>query len=98
MEIKRVIQYSDLYPEEMGNLPDAQSFIKGLRREDLCIITANMMTRINGMPFFDPALDPKKDEYDFVRFFLSDRDPVFKQDVINRHAVAVRQLPENIKG
>ncbi len=50
------------------------------------------------MPFFDPTLDPRKNEYDFVRFFLSDRDPVFTQDVINRHAVAVRQLPDNIKG
>ena len=74
MKIKRVIQYSDLYPEEVGNLPDAQSFIKGLRREDLCNITANMMTRLNGMPFYDPALDPRKNEYDFVGFFLPNRD------------------------
>lgn len=49
------------------------------------------------MPFFDPALDPRKNEYDFVRFFISDRDPVFAQDIINRHKVAVRQLPDNIK-
>lgn len=98
MELKRVIQYSDIYPETEGNLPDAQSFIKGLRREDLCIITANMMTRLNGMPFFDATLDPRKNEYDFVRFFLSDRDPVFTQDVINRHAAALKRLPENFKG
>ena len=97
MKLKRVIQYSDLYPEESDNLPDAQSFIKGLRREDLCTITANMMTRLNGMPFYDPALDPRKEEYDFVRFFLSVRDPIFTQDVINRHAAAVRRLPESIK-
>lgn len=98
MKLKRVIQYSDLYPEEVGNLPDAQSFIKGLRREDLCNITANMMTRLNGMPFYDPALDPRKNEYDFVGFFLSNRDPVFTQDIIKRHEAAVRQLPENITG
>ena len=97
MKLKRVIQYSDLYPEESGNLPDAQSFIKGLRREYLCNLTANMMKRLNGMPFYDASLDPRKEEYDFVRFFLSVRDPVFTQDVINRHAAAVKRLPESIK-
>ena len=98
MEIKRVIQYSDLYPEQADNLPDAQEFIKGLRREDLCTITANMVSRLSGMPFYDFNFDPRKNEFDFVRFFLSDHDPVFTQDVINRHSVAVKRLPESYKG
>ena len=97
MEIKRVIQYSDLYPEQADNLPDAQVFIKGLKREDLCTLTANMVSRLNGMPFFDNSLDPRNNEYDFVRFYLSDRDPEFTQDVINRHSAAVKRLPENYK-
>lgn len=60
MELQRVIQYRDLFPEEGNNLPDVQSFIRGLRREDLCTITANMMARIAGKPFFDVALDPRR--------------------------------------
>lgn len=98
MKIKRVIQYSDLYPEQADDLPDARIFIKGLKREDLCTLTANMVSRLNGMPFFDNSLDPRKNEYDFVRFFLSDRDPVFTQDVINRHYAAAKRLPESYKG
>jgi hypothetical protein len=98
MEIKRVIQYSDLYPEQADNLPDAQEFIKGLRREDLCTLTANMVSRLSGMPFYDFNFNPRKNEFDFVRFFLSDCDPVFTQDVINRHSAAVKRLPENYKG
>lgn len=98
MEIKRVIQYRDLYPEQADKLPDAKEFIKGLRREDLCNLTANMVSRLSGMPFYDFTLDPRKNEFDFVRFFLSDRDPVFIQDVINRHSAAVKRLPESYKG
>lgn len=79
-------------------MPDARIFIKGLKREDLCTLTANMVSRLSGMPFFDNSLDPRKNEYDFVRFFLSDRDPAFTQDVINRHYVAAKRLPESYKG
>lgn len=91
MILERVIQYSDLYPEEAEILPDARSLMVGLRRKDLCTITANMVQRIVGKPFFDNNLDPREDEYDCVRFFLSGRDPVFLQDVINRYAVARRR-------
>lgn len=98
MKIKRVIQYSDLFPEQANNLPDVRTFIKGLNREDLCTITANMVSRLNGMPFFDNTLDPGNNEYDFVRFFLSDRDIVFTQDIINRHTAAVKRLPINYNG
>lgn len=98
MELKRIIQYSDLFPEDSGNLPDAKSLIKGLTREDLCTITANMVQRLNGMPFFDNNLDPRKEEYDFVRFFLSDKDPVYTQEIIDRHAAAKKRLPANYTG
>lgn len=98
MELKRVIQYSDLYPEEANALPDAQHFIHGIRREALCTLTTNLVTRLNGKPFFDVKLDPNKKEYDFVSFFYSGRDPEFTQDVLNRHAIAVKKLPESING
>ena len=98
MEIKRVIQYSDLYPEQADNLPDAQEFIKRLRREDLCTLTANMVSMHSGMQFYDFNFNPRKNEFDFVRFFLSDRDLVFTQDVINRHSAPVKRLPESYKG
>lgn len=98
MIIQRVIQYDDLYPEQENNLPDVNTFIKGLRREDLCVITANMMMKLAGKPFFDRGLDPGKDEFDFVRFFLSDRDPTFTQDVLKRYDAARRKLPANYNG
>ena len=98
MELKRVIQYSDLFPEQAGNLPDERSLIKGLKRESLCTVTANMVQRLNGMPFFDNNLDPRKDEYDFVRFFLSDNNPVYTQEIIDRHAAAKKRLPANYTG
>ena len=91
MILQRVIQYSDLYPEEAENLPDVRAFLGGLRRKDLCTITANMVQRIVGKPFFDNNLDPREEEYDGVRFFLSSRDPAFVQDVINRYTVARRR-------
>lgn len=97
MELKRVIQYSDLYPEEADNLPKAKDFVKGLRREDLCTITANMVQRLSKMPFLDNNLDPDKGEYDFVRFFLSGRIPEFTQDVLNRHAIARKKLPSTFE-
>lgn len=98
MELQRVIQYSDLFPEEGNNLPDVQSFIRGLRREDLCTITANMMARIAGKPFFDVALDPRRGEFDMLRFFLSDKDSDFTQDIINRYTAAVQSLPTDYHG
>lgn len=96
MELKRIIQYSDLFPEQAGNLPDERSLVKGLKREGLCTITANMVQQLNGMPFFDNSLDPRKEEYDFVRFFLSGKDPSYTQEIVNRHAAAKKTLPANI--
>lgn len=98
MELKRVIQYSDLFPEQVGNYPDERSLIKGLKRESLCTITANMVQRLNGRPFFDNSLDPRREEFDFVRFFLSERDPSYTQEIIDRHAVAKKRLPANYTG
>ena len=98
MELKRVIQYSDLFPEQAGNLPDERSLVKGLKRESLCTITANMVQRLNGMPFFDNSLDPRREEFDFVRFFLSDKDPAYTQEIVNRHAVAKKKIPANFTG
>ena len=97
MKLQRVIQYSDLYPEEADNLPQAKDFVKGLRRGDLCTITANMVQRLSKMPFFDNNIDSGKGEYDFVRFFLSGRIPEFTQDVINRHAIAKKKLPSTFE-
>ena len=98
MELKRVIQYSDLFPEQAGNLPDERSLVKGLKRESLCTITANMVQRLNGMPFFDNSLDPRREEFDFVRFFLSDKDPAYTQEIVNRHAAAKKKIPANFTG
>lgn len=98
MELKRVIQYSDLFPEQAGNLPDERSLVKGLKRESLCTITANMVQRLNGMPFFNNSLDSRREEFDFVRFFLSDKDPAYSQEIVNRHAAAKKKLPANFTG
>lgn len=98
MKLQRVIQYSDLYPEQAGSLPDVRKLIKGLSRNNLCTITANMVQRIVGKPFFDNNLDPRLDEYDYVRFFLSDRDPAFLRDIMNRYTFARRALPTTYNG
>lgn len=98
MELKRVIQYSDLFPEQTGILPDEKILVKGLKRESLCTITANMVQRLNGMPFFDNDLDPRKGEFDFVRFFLSDKDPDYTQEIIDRYSAAKKRLPANYTG
>lgn len=90
MKLQRVIQYSDLHPEQAGSLPDVRKLIKGLSRNNLCTVTANMVQRIVGKPFFDNNLDPRLDEYDYVRFFLSDRDPAFLRDIMNRYTFARR--------
>ena len=62
------------------------------------LLTTSLVTRLNGKPFFDTKLDPNKKEYDFVSFLYSGRDPEFTQDVLNRHAIAVKKLPESISG
>lgn len=97
MKLQRVIQYSDLFPEEADHLPNAKDFVKGLRREDLCTITANMVQKLSKMPFFDNNLDPGKGEYDFVRFFLSGRIPEFTQEVLNRHDIAKKKMPSTFE-
>ena len=93
MEIIRVIQYSDLYPEDASNLPDAKSLVKGLTRDDLCTITANMVQRISARPFLDSKLDPRNDEYDFVRFFLSSASSSYIEDLLDRYTKACKLLP-----
>lgn len=98
IELQRIIQYGDLYPEQEENLPAASSFIKGLRREDLCTITANMMSRLSGKPFFDLTRSPQKEEYDSLSFFLSDKDPDFARDVLARLDAAKKKLPSNYHG
>lgn len=98
MELKRVIQYSDLFPEQTGNLPDERSLVKGLKRESLCTITANMVQRLNGVPFYDNNRDPGKEEFDFVSFFLSDKDPIYTQEIKDRHAAAIKNLPTYYTG
>ena len=95
MELRRVIQYSDLYPEDAYNLPDAKSFIKGLTRDDLCSITANMVQRISESPFYDSKLDPKNNEYDFVSFFLSRNSSNYRKELIDRYNKACKSLPSS---
>lgn len=95
MELQRVIQYSDLYPEDAGNLPDAKPLIKGLTREDLCTITANMVQRISGKPFWNENLNPEKGEYDFVSFFFSPQSRDFSQQLVERYDAAKKRLPND---
>ena len=84
MDIARVVQYTDIFPEQIGALPEIGKLISGINRSHLCTITANMSSRLVEQPFFDNRLDPGKEEFDCVRFFLSGKNPAFTRDVLNR--------------
>lgn len=86
MDLARVIQYTDIFPEQIDNLPDVESLIVGINRAHLCTMTANMFSRLVEQPFFDNDLDPRRDEFDYLRFFLSGHNPEFLQDVVNRYS------------
>ena len=84
MDIARIVQYTDIYPEQRCNLPEIDKLLGGINRPHLCTITANMSSRLVEQPFFDNTLDPNNDEYDYVRFFLSRENPAYTKDVIDR--------------
>ena len=86
MDLARVIQYTDIFPEQKDNLPDVESLIVGINRTHLCTMTANMFSRLVEKPFFDNDLDPRKEEFDYLRFFLSGQNAEFLQDVVNRYS------------
>lgn len=90
--IGRVIHYSDLFPEQVGNKPDVRELIKGISRENLCSITVNMMLRIVGKPFYEKSLDNCSGSYDYIRFFLSKENADFLQDVKLRYAMAKQHI------
>ncbi len=87
MPIARVVQYSDIYPEQKDNLPKVEDLICGINRAHLCTMTSNMFDRLVEQPFYDNDLDPRNEEFDYIRFFLSHNNPSFIQKAVNRYRV-----------
>ncbi len=85
MDLVRVIQYTDIFPEDRDRLPEVETLIKGINRAHLCTMTTNMLSRLVEQPFFDNDLDPRKEEFDYVRFFLSGKNAAFIQDIVERY-------------
>lgn len=85
MDLARVIQYTDIFPEQKDNLPDVEKLIVGINRAHLCTMTANMFSRLVEQRFFDNDLDSRKEEFDYLRFFLSGQNAEFLQDAVSRY-------------
>lgn len=85
MAVARVVQYTDLYPEQRDNLPKVEDLISGINRAHLCTMTSNMFTRLVEQPFFDNDLNPDNEEFDYIRFFLSYNNPSFTQEAVSRY-------------
>lgn len=85
MAVARVVQYTDLYPEQRDNLPKVEDLINGINRAHLCTMTSNMFTRLVEQPFFDNDLNPDNEEFDYIRFFLSYNNPSFTQEAVSRY-------------
>ena len=84
MLLARVVEYTDIFPEDEGNLPDVKTLISGINRRHLVTLTSNMMSRLIERPFFDADLEPTTEVTDFVRFFLSGVNSDFLRDVVHR--------------
>lgn len=91
MKLARVVEYIDIFPEEEGHEPDIEGLVSGINRKSLVTLTANMMTRLSGKKFYDADLIPTADNVDFIRFFLSWRNPEFIQDVVRRYHLLERR-------
>ena len=91
MKLARVVEYTDIFPEEEGHEPDIVELVSGINRKSLVTLTANMMTRLSGKKFYDADLIPTADKVDFIRFFLSWRNPEFIQDVVRRYHLLERR-------
>ena len=87
MELVRVIEYSDIFPEEGQKKPAIENLIQGINRKHLCTLVANMFNRLVGKPFFDNNLDPRREEFDCVHFFLSPQNQQFIQEVLKRQLI-----------
>ena len=85
MVIARVVQYSDIYPEQKDNLPKVGDIISGINRAHLCTMTSNMFDRLVEQPFYDNELNPAEEEFDYIRFFLSHNNSSFIQEAVNRY-------------
>lgn len=85
MELVRVIEYSDIFPEEGQKKPAIENLIQGINRKHLCTLVANMSNRLVGKPFLDNNFDPRREEFDCVHFFLSPQNQQFIQEVLNRY-------------
>ena len=85
MAVARVVQYTDLYPEQRDNLPKVEDLISGSNRAHLCTMISNMFTRLVEQPFFDNDLNPDNEEFDYIRFFLSYNNPSFTQEAVSRY-------------
>lgn len=82
--IARIVEYTDIFPEESGHEPDIVSLVSGINRKHLVTLTANMMSRLSGKKFYDADLIPTADNVDFIRFFISWRNREFIQDIVRR--------------
>ena len=89
-EVLRVIQFSDLFPEQTHETPKVSTLLQGIDRESLCVLTGNMMSRLSGMPFFDSQLSFQDEKRDFIRFFLSRYSLEFADDILKRYKQFVR--------
>lgn len=83
MLLERVVEYSDIFPEETKS-PDLESLIRGVGRIHLINLTLNMMKKLVNKPFYDEYLVSTEDNVDYVRFFLSSSNVIFIRNVVHR--------------
>ncbi len=86
MTLERVVEYKDLFPEEIDNIPDVKDLIVGINRKKLITMLSNMVNILVEKPFYDPNLKPDNKEYtDYLRFFLSKDNKNYILEIISRY-------------
>lgn len=83
--IARVVEYTDIFTEEAGNLPDIRRLISRINRKELVTLTSNMMNKLSNKPFYNSNRKSADDPEDYISFFLSYRNADFILDVIDRY-------------
>ena len=83
--IVRIIEYSDLFPEEK-HIPNIKSLISHINRGHLISLVINMMNKLSEKPFYNPKCKTSKsDDVDYLRFFISEENTLFLEEVLQRY-------------
>lgn len=87
--IGQIVGYHDLFHERM--MPNIRKCVSTLEREALMHLVSNMAEKLVNKPFYNPLYGFRSEEIDSIRFFFSQHNVRYINEVLSRFGKLVKR-------